>query len=728
MEIVVYLLAVLLTALAVLIFLLVRKIKNERSHNNKLAAIIKASEIYALTWTTDFSHIEANKPLCEFLDSIEKKADESFLKNIFLDNDDRGATGSVLLMKAMKEEGCHKAYSLPDGTVKHILWKSKMTDTGENLTTVVTTGTDITDEFKIKEELDAARRQSVIANDSLNIAAESAEIGILTITHASSGSELEISPSGLKMLGIEDSDISFNEFLKRISDSERVSLENAVHNLFAGKSTSETVEANVAISNEVVHRFTFRMKSTKSISDNINRVTAAFVDITSEHENIKSIDRPSNDDPFTGFLNRNGFFSDGAAYMEKAAAENKRMVMLSIRIDRYEKISTLFGLETSDQVILTYAQGIESCGSKSALFGRINPDNFAVIMPCENEEQCEAYIKNLHIFIENACNDKNLPSILIEQSRFSAGACFSDLSDEPDDITSLYNKANIMLFTDYAEGDGVCRYFDKKVEEKIYNRETIEEELRSAIKNGEFELYYQPKMAFDNSEMLGAEALMRWNHPKNGVVPPISFIPIAEEAGLITQIDEWGLIEACRQSKLWQDKGYKPICVSVNMSQAQFYQTDIVSTIKSALARTGLDAKYLEVELTETMAMQDIDRTISILKEIQTLGVSISMDDFGTGYSSLSALKLLPINILKIDRSLIIDIDSSATSKSIVKAIVDLGKALDLQVLAEGVETEEQSEILSQLGCTIAQGFLYGKPLTAADIERIFLKRNSALD
>lgn len=723
MEIIVYFLAVLLTALVISIFLLVRKIKNERSHNNKLTAIIKASEIYALTWTTDFSHIEANKPLNEFLESMGMKADESFLRSIFLDNDTPGATGSILLMSAMTSDGRQTSYTLSDGTVKHILWKSRMTDTSENLTAVVTTGTDITDEQKIRDELDAARRQNVIANDSLDIAAESAAVGILNITRTSAGSELEISPVGLKMLGFSSAEVSFDEFIEKIPESDRVNLENAIHSLFAGKTASESIEASVAISDELVHRFTFRMKSTRSTSDNINRVTAAFVDITSEHENIMSIDRSPDDDPFTGFLNRNGFFAEGAVCLEKAIAENKRMVVLSIRIDRYEKISTLFGLETSDQVILTYAQGIESCGSKAALFGRINPDNFAVIMPCEDEKQCNTYVKNLHIFIENACNDKNLPSILIEQSRFTAGACFSDLSDKPDDIISLYNKANIMLFTDYATTDGVCRYFDKEVEEKIYNRETIEEELRTAIKNGEFELYYQPKMSFDNSEMLGAEALMRWNHPQKGVVPPVAFIPIAEEAGLITQIDEWGLTEACRQSKLWQDKGYMPICVSVNMSQAQFYQTDIVSTIKNALARTGLEAKYLEVELTETMAMQDIDRTISILKEIQALGVSISMDDFGTGYSSLSALKLLPINILKIDRSLIIDIDTSATSKSIVKAIVDLGRALDLQVLAEGVETEEQSEILSQLGCTIAQGFLYGKPLTAADIERIFLKR-----
>lgn len=719
MEIAVYFLAVALTALFIALFLLIRKIKKERNQNKNLSALLNASEIYTITWTTDFSSIETNQPLADFLESIGRNADESFLKMLFLDNDSFGATGSVLLVGAMEKEGRKTVFTLPDGTVKHILWKSRIVNTGEYFTVIATTGTDITSEYTIKKELDSTKQQHAIATESLGIAAESADIGILTIAHTVAGYELGFSENGLQMLGFESADVAFETFEEKISANDKELFRESVRKLFSGNADTDVIELNIRVSESSVHHFVLRMKATRSSSKDINRITAAFIDVTNERENIGLYNRVVSEDPLTGFLDRKGFFNNGSEYLKKAAEEKRTVVMLSIRIDRFQKIATLFGMEIADRLLVTYSQGLEKCCAKSALFGRLSLDNFAVLASYDNKEQVDVFIKNLKLFIENACNDKILPAILTEQSRFTAGVCFYD---EMDDIVTIYNKANMMLFTDFTDGDGICRYFDKTVEEKLYNRETIEDELRTAIKKGEFELYYQPKVNFGDSEIYGAEALIRWNHPLNGVVSPVSFIPVAEEVGLITQIDEWGLMEACRQTKLWQDKGYRPIRVSVNMSQAQLYQTDVVESIKRALMESGLAPEYLEVELTETMAMQDIERTISILKEIQSLGVSVSMDDFGTGYSSLSALKLLPIDILKIDQSLIYDINTNATSHSIVKAIVDLGRALDLEVLAEGVETEEQSSILSELGCTIAQGYLYGKPLSASDMERMFLK------
>lgn len=720
MEIAVYLLAVLLTALSVALFLLMRKIRKERNDNKSLSALINASQVYTVTWRTDFSLIEANQPLKEFLLSIGRTADESFLRNLFLDNDSLGTTGSVLLMGAMSDEGRRTVFNLSDGTVRHILWKSRIVSRGDVYTTVATTGTDITNEYVIKKELDEAKQQEAIASESLDIAASSADIGIMTIMHNATGYELIISENGRRMLGTA-AEIRFESFTVHISSNDKKIFCDTIRDLFRGIKTSEVIDINIRISESAIHHFIFRMKVTSSAEKDLNRVTAAFIDATGEKENIGSGRRGSSEDPLTGFSDRNGFFNAGEEFIKKAAADNRTPVMICIRLERYKKISTLFGMETADKLLLTYSQGMEKCVIKPALFGRISLDDFAVLMTCKNTEETEKFAKELQIFIENACNGTILPAILCDQSGFIAGAC---LGEDGDDIITLYNKANMMLLTDYTDKKTVCRYFDKTIEEKIYNRENIEEELKRAIINGEFELYYQPKVTFNDSGLKGAEALIRWNHPINGIKTPMSFIPIAEEAGLITKIDEWGLKEACRQTKLWQDKGYTPIRVSVNMSQAQFYQTDVVSTISSALRETGLRPEYLEVELTETMAMQDIERTISILKEIQSMGVSVSMDDFGTGYSSLSALKLLPINILKIDRSLIYDININETSYSIVKAIVELGRALDLEVLAEGVETKEQSEVLSELGCNIAQGYFYGKPLSASDMERMFLKKS----
>lgn len=446
-------------------------------------------------------------------------------------------------------------------------------------------------------------------------------------------------------------------------------------------------------------------------------ILSVGTDITDETTIREKIKKEQEEGKTAEIPDRKVFLSEGTNFLKNCNQKDK-IVILSIHIDRYQKISTLFGMDTADRLLEIYADGIRKTVSGGFVMGKMSVDNFALLMHADGNGDVEKFLGELRIYVDDCCNDEVLPAVLKEQSVFSAGACFYDGSD---DIGTLFNKANMTLFTDSIAVNTICRYFDKTIEERLYNRDYIEQEIHRAIKNNEFELYYQPKISFQTKEILGAEALIRWNHPHNGLITPTSFIPIAEEVGLITQIDEWGLYEACRQNKLWQDKGCKPIRVSVNMSQAQLYQTDVISSIRDALEKTGLEPKYLEVELTETMAMQDIDRTINILEQIHEIGVSISMDDFGTGYSSLSSLKILPINLLKIDKSLIDDIDTNEAARSIVKAIVDLGKAMKLEVLAEGVETKEQFELLGDLSCDIAQGYYYGKPLPASEIENRFL-------
>jgi len=245
--------------------------------------------------------------------------------------------------------------------------------------------------------------------------------------------------------------------------------------------------------------------------------------------------------------------------------------------------------------------------------------------------------------------------------------------------------------------------------------------MNEALAENQFELYYQPKISFKTGEIIGVESLIRWHHPTKGFIPPSDFIPLAEQTGIITKIDEWGLRTACKQCKQWLDEGLPPVKISVNMSQAQFYCTDVIGTVTDVLAETGLDPKQLEIEVTETMAMQDIERTINVLGYIRSMGVSISMDDFGSGYSSLSSLKTLPLDTLKIDRSLVCDLDENNVSKQITGAIVDLGKAMKLIILAEGVETIEQSLFLTEIGCDLAQGFYFSKPCPASQIRTLLM-------
>ncbi len=717
MELSTYLFIVLLTAAVLAAIGLWRNMRREKRKNERLSALINTGQIYAITWSTDFRLIEVNESLSQFLKETGMKADEAFLKRLFLDDASIGTTGGVLLMGAMVKTGRKTSFTLPDGTEKHILWKSRIVGAEEACSVVVSTGTDITEKIMLTAQLEDIRHNHAAVNEGLKVAAESADFGILTIRHANHGYVIDISPNGLSILKMKEA--SFGEFTDKLLPEDRDVFSQTIHRLFRGEMTSADLGVNIRLSEDTVHRFIFRFKTVKSTADDLFRITAAFID-TSEERRHSLATMSENHDPVTVLLKRNCFISEAAEYLQESHSEKLGVAVISIKIDYFRKISTLLGTDTAEKLLNVYARGMEKCSVKPSLFGKMSIDTFAGIIPCENKDAAEKFVKNLSLYIENACNGKMLPEILTGQSRFTAGVC---LCNEEDDIVSAYDKAEMALISDFSENGGSCRFFSDEVAMKIYNRDIIEQELRSAVANNELVLYYQPKTDFDG-RLYGAEALMRWNHPHNGLISPEAFITIAEECGIITQLDEWGLMQACRQAKKWQEMGFRKIRISVNMSQDQLFKTDVVAFIRNALSTTKLDPSQLEVELTETMAMQDIDRTIEILKEIRSLGVFVSMDDFGTGYSSLSALKLLPVDILKIDRSLICDICISSTSYNIIKAIVEMGNALNLEVLAEGIETEEQSEMLRGLGCHIAQGYFYSKPLSASDMEKMLSEQS----
>jgi EAL domain-containing protein (putative c-di-GMP-specific phosphodiesterase class I) len=255
--------------------------------------------------------------------------------------------------------------------------------------------------------------------------------------------------------------------------------------------------------------------------------------------------------------------------------------------------------------------------------------------------------------------------------------------------------------------------------EKVLERMMLENSLRQALSNNELVVYYQPLIDGFTGRTTGFEALVRWQHPERGLVPPLDFIPLAEETGLIVPIGEWVLRTACAQNKAWQDKGYPPVVVSVNLSGRQFRQPNFTGRVSHVLAATGLAPEYLELEITESIALHDVDYTIAILSELGAMGIKIAIDDFGTGYSSLSYLKRFPITTLKIDRIFIQDATQDAQDAAIISAIIVLAHNLRLKVVAEGVETGEQRLFLREMNCNTMQGYLFSRPLPAAQVENM---------
>jgi EAL domain-containing protein (putative c-di-GMP-specific phosphodiesterase class I) len=257
-------------------------------------------------------------------------------------------------------------------------------------------------------------------------------------------------------------------------------------------------------------------------------------------------------------------------------------------------------------------------------------------------------------------------------------------------------------------------FFQSSMSDDAQTQLQLLHDLRQAQGRHELVLYYQPKYNTQDGAMIGAEALVRWNHPTRGLVPPGDFIPLAEKTGLIFQIGEWVLNEACRQMSAWRDAGHTDWAISVNLSALQFNHPKLIDMVREVLAQHSLEPRYLTLEITESTAMRDADTSLVILEQLHHMGVRISIDDFGTGYSSLLYLKRLPASELKIDRGFVRDLTHDTEDAAIIAAIVALGRALDLKIVAEGVETREQQEYLTRLGCTSLQGFLLGRPMPAA--------------
>ncbi|MHB8811166.1 MAG: putative bifunctional diguanylate cyclase/phosphodiesterase, partial [Desulfobulbaceae bacterium] len=283
-----------------------------------------------------------------------------------------------------------------------------------------------------------------------------------------------------------------------------------------------------------------------------------------------------------------------------------------------------------------------------------------------------------------------------------------------DNVEDLLRCADTALYRAKEAGRNNYQFYTSDMNTRAFEFLLMETGLRKAVSNKELEVFYQPQMELSSNRLVGMEALLRWRHPEKGMVSPGDFIPLAEETGLIESIGEWVLREACAQNKAWQDAGYPRVCVSVNISARQFRSRDIVKMVGAILEETGLAPEYLEMELTESVIMHDVEATIATFIQLKKMGVKLAIDDFGTGYSSLAYLKLFPIDFLKIDRSFVFNIANEPSDAAIAASVILLAHSMNLKVVAEGVETMEQLEILRDKGCDFVQGYFFSKPLSAS--------------
>jgi diguanylate cyclase (GGDEF)-like protein/PAS domain S-box-containing protein len=417
-------------------------------------------------------------------------------------------------------------------------------------------------------------------------------------------------------------------------------------------------------------------------------------------------------DELTGLPNRARFRTHLGEALQTAAQRRSWLCVAYIDFDNFKYVNDSLGHSAGDTLLKIMAKRMVAAVGPNDIVSRLGGDEFVVLLidPPRDSSEIGAVLHRVRSAV--------VAPVEVEGRNFRITSSFGAAIYPKDGGTTeaLLANADAAMYSAKESGGDELVFYVPEINANLRERLSLLDDLRNADPSRDFVLHYQPQINLRSGEIFAVEALIRWRHPRLGLAPPAKFIPIAEESGLIVPIGDWALREACRQNKAWQDAGLPPIAVCVNVSARQFRENHIVSAVAQALAESALEPKYLELELTESLVMQDVDRAIETMKELRALGVRLSIDDFGTGYSSLSALKRFPVERLKIDRSFIRDLPDDEDDCAVASAIISLGQKLNLKVIAEGVETEAQIAFLRDNHCDELQGYHFSRPVAAEAI------------
>ncbi len=420
-------------------------------------------------------------------------------------------------------------------------------------------------------------------------------------------------------------------------------------------------------------------------------------------------------DALTGLPNRLLLLDRLNQAMAQAARGERLLGVMLLDLDRFKAVNDTLGHAVGDRLLCQVGERLTACMREGDTVARLGGDEFIVLL------QNLRYVPDAATVAQKILDTLRQPFPIDEHEIFVTPSIGIALYPFHEGVEALLQCADRAMYHVKELGGNRYAFCTVEMNDRNPRRLSMEAELRHAVRRGELELHYQPQVDVANGRIVGVEALLRWRHPKLGLVPPVEFIPLAVETGLIHEASEWVLRTACAQAKAWQDKGLAPLRMAVNVCVRQFQQAGFVETVERVLKETGLGAHRLELELTESTLMQNTQTTIAVLGELNAMGVQLSVDDFGTGYSSLAYLKRYPIDTLKIDGSFVCDITTDPNDAAIVKAIIAMAYSLDMRVVAEAVETEEQHAFLREHRCHEIQGFLVGRPLPAAELEtRLF--------
>ncbi|HXG36773.1 MAG TPA: PAS domain S-box protein [Dehalococcoidia bacterium] len=445
-------------------------------------------------------------------------------------------------------------------------------------------------------------------------------------------------------------------------------------------------------------------------------------DLTARRQNEELIRHMAQHDSLTGLPNQTVFYERLNQTIAEARRGRSKFAVMYIDLDRFKLINDAFGYSVGDEFLKSASQALSEALRESDVLARIGGGEFtAILKPIRAAEEAGETARRIQESL------RHLPPVEGQQFTTTASIGISLYPDDGTEAETLLRNADLAMYQAKDMGRNMYRLYSSSVHPTILKNMTLENDLRSALRRNELRLHYQPQVNVASGQIIGVEALVRWAHPERGLLPPDAFIPLAEVAGLIQDIDEWVLREASRQNRKWQLEGLPSLRVAVNISAARFRQPELTAKIQDILRETGFDPQWLRLEITEDVAIRDMEATVETLNGLRKLGIEIALDDFGKGHSSLNYLRRLPIDQIKIDGSFVRDISAAPNDILILSTMIALARSLNLEIIAEGVETEEQALFLRERECFQMQGYFFAKPMTPAAFAKLLQNESSHL-
>lgn len=485
----------------------------------------------------------------------------------------------------------------------------------------------------------------------------------------------------------------------------------------------------------VITRQVFTLRDNRKLLFNYHQLTSVLehkieqrtVEVTAKNdeleEAVQQMKHMAYHDVLSGLPNRRLFLEKLEAAISGAKQTSQKIAVVFIDLDRFKNINDTFGHDFGDLLLQGFSQKVAENLRSHDIVSRQGGDEFTLILNnIQSEKDIAPMINRLQAALASPL------TILGQELHISMSIGIAVFPKDGETTTELLKNADSAMYSAKEKGKNHYQFFSADMAFTASRKIKLENDLRRALAKEEFVLHYQPQIQAATGEIIGMEALIRWQTTDGDVISPGEFIPLAEETRLILPIDEWVLYTACKQAREWHDSGHSHLKLAVNLSPLQFLHDDLLSTVQTALTKTGFAASSLELEITEGVAVEDAEKAIFRMQELRSLGVQIAIDDFGTGYSSLSYLKRFPLNNLKIAQPFVQDMTTNPHDKALVKAMIFIAHSFDMSVIAEGVETEEQLALLQDLGCDEIQGYLYSKPLPAEQFTGMLLKRVSSLN